>query len=150
MSNPFDLSGRHAVVKACPTASARPSQLHLLVQVRMWRDCTARTWTAPTAPPSTSKALGRRALFVKGDSGDDATIEALADLAEAEIGPLDIWVNNAAALMVKPFLETTTKDWHALLAANLHGYFYGCLAAGRRMAPRRSGRSYGAPDRHFQ
>ena len=35
--------------------------------------------------------------------------------------------------MVKPLLETTDEDWHGLLAANLHGYFYGCRAAGRAM-----------------
>ena len=31
--------------------------------------------------------------------------------------------------MVKPFLEMTDEDWHGLLAANLHGYYYGCRAA---------------------
>src|SRR5262249_17396417 len=36
--------------------------------------------------------------------------------------------------------ETTTEDWHGLLRANLHGYFYGCRAAVRRMLPARSGR----------
>ena len=35
--------------------------------------------------------------------------------------------------MVKPLLETTDEDWHGLLAANLHGYFYGCRAAARAM-----------------
>jgi NAD(P)-dependent dehydrogenase (short-subunit alcohol dehydrogenase family) len=78
--------------------------------------------------------------LVKGDSGDHATVEALAERAENELGPLDIWVNNAARLMVKPFLETKDEDWHGLLAANLHGYFYGCHAASRRMVPRGGGR----------
>jgi NAD(P)-dependent dehydrogenase (short-subunit alcohol dehydrogenase family) len=35
--------------------------------------------------------------------------------------------------MVKPLLETTDEDWHGLLSANLHGYFYGCRAAARAM-----------------
>ena len=34
---------------------------------------------------------------------------------------------------MKPFLEMTDDDWHGLLAANLHGYFYGCRAAARQM-----------------
>jgi NAD(P)-dependent dehydrogenase (short-subunit alcohol dehydrogenase family) len=42
---------------------------------------------------------------------------------------------------VKPILETTDEDWHGLLAANLHGYFYGCRAAARAMtAQGRGGR----------
>jgi NAD(P)-dependent dehydrogenase (short-subunit alcohol dehydrogenase family) len=78
-------------------------------------------------------ALGRRAVLLDGDAGDPAVIERLADTAVSELGGLDVWVNNAARLMVRPFLETTDADWHGLLAANLHGYFYGCRAAARAM-----------------
>ena len=41
--------------------------------------------------------------------------------------------------MVKPFLEMTDEDWHGLLAANLHGYFYGCRAAARQMVAQGTG-----------
>ena len=41
--------------------------------------------------------------------------------------------------MVKPFLELTDDDWHGLLAANLHGYYYGCRAAARRMVAQGGG-----------
>jgi NAD(P)-dependent dehydrogenase (short-subunit alcohol dehydrogenase family) len=78
-------------------------------------------------------AHGRRALMLDGDAGDPAVIDRLAALATAELGGIDVWVNNAARLMVRPLLETTDEDWHGLLAANLHGYFYGCRAAARAM-----------------
>ena len=55
-------------------------------------------------------------------------------------GGIDVWVNNAARLLVKPFVETTDDEWHGLLEANLHGYFYGCRAAARRMISAGSGR----------
>jgi NAD(P)-dependent dehydrogenase (short-subunit alcohol dehydrogenase family) len=54
-------------------------------------------------------------------------------------GGIDVWVNNAARLMVKPFLEMTDDDWHGLLAANLHGYYYGCRAAARQMVAQGGG-----------
>jgi NAD(P)-dependent dehydrogenase (short-subunit alcohol dehydrogenase family) len=79
------------------------------------------------------KALGRHAVLLDGDAGDPAVIEHLAQTAVSELGGIDVWVNNAARLMVRPFLETTDADWHGLLAANLHGYFYGCRAAARAM-----------------
>jgi len=79
------------------------------------------------------EAHGREALVVQGDTGDEAHLRALARAVVDGWGSLDIWVNNAARLMVRPFLETTTDDWHGLLAANLHGYFYGCKAAAERM-----------------
>ena len=53
---------------------------------------------------------------------------------------LDIWVNNAARILVRPFLETTTEAWHDLLGSNLHGYYHGCKAAAERMRDRGRGR----------
>jgi NAD(P)-dependent dehydrogenase (short-subunit alcohol dehydrogenase family) len=79
------------------------------------------------------EAHGRRAIMVDGDAGDSAVVEALAQTAHDELGGIDIWVNNAARMMVRPLLETSDEDWHGLLASNLHGYFYGCRAAARSM-----------------
>jgi NAD(P)-dependent dehydrogenase (short-subunit alcohol dehydrogenase family) len=79
------------------------------------------------------EALGRRAVMVDGDAGDSRVIDALATTAREELGGLDIWLNNAARMMVRPLLETSDDDWHGLLASNLHGYFYGCRAAARSM-----------------
>jgi NAD(P)-dependent dehydrogenase (short-subunit alcohol dehydrogenase family) len=75
-----------------------------------------------------------------GDAGDPAAHEAIAEAAVAAWGGIDIWVNNAAGVMVKPFLETTADDWHRLMAANFHGYFYGCQAAAKVMAGQGAGR----------
>jgi NAD(P)-dependent dehydrogenase (short-subunit alcohol dehydrogenase family) len=83
---------------------------------------------------------GRDAFIVEADTGDPATAAMLAAEATDRWGSLDIWVNNAARLMVKPLVETTDEDWHDLLAANLHGYFYGCRAAASAMYPQRRGR----------
>jgi NAD(P)-dependent dehydrogenase (short-subunit alcohol dehydrogenase family) len=84
--------------------------------------------------------LGRRSLMIDGDTGDSGTVDALAGAAvDAWVG-IDIWVNNAARLFVKPVVETTDEEWHGLLAANLHGYFYGCRAAARQMVAQGRGR----------
>ncbi len=78
-------------------------------------------------------------LMVQGDTGRVEDVERLAEAAIVAFGGIDIWVNNAARLMVKPLLETTDEDWHGLLSANLHGYFYGCRAAARAMAAQGTG-----------
>jgi NAD(P)-dependent dehydrogenase (short-subunit alcohol dehydrogenase family) len=72
-------------------------------------------------------------IFVAGDTGDADAVEGLAARVEGAWGGIDVWVNNAARLFVRPLLDTSDDDWHGLLRANLHGYFYGCRAAARRM-----------------
>jgi NAD(P)-dependent dehydrogenase (short-subunit alcohol dehydrogenase family) len=78
-------------------------------------------------------------FLLAGDTGDPLQVDALAAATRERFGGIDIWVNNAARLMVKPLLDTTDEDWHGLLAGNLHGYFYGCRAAGRIMVEQGTG-----------
>jgi len=79
-------------------------------------------------------------IFVHGDTGDREAVERLAAQVVTEWGGIDVWVNNAARLLVRPIVETSDDDWHGLLAGNLHGYFYGARAAARQMLEQRSGR----------
>jgi NAD(P)-dependent dehydrogenase (short-subunit alcohol dehydrogenase family) len=78
-------------------------------------------------------------IFVAGDTGDPDAVESLAERVATTWGGIDVWVNNAARLLVKPVVETSDDDWHDLLRGNLHGYFYGCRAAAERMIPAGSG-----------
>lgn len=83
---------------------------------------------------------GRDAVVFEADTGDPATAEKLVDTATSRWGSLDIWVNNAARLLVKPLIGTSDDDWHGLLEANLHGYFYGSRAAATVMYRQSRGR----------
>jgi NAD(P)-dependent dehydrogenase (short-subunit alcohol dehydrogenase family) len=132
------LEGRRAVVTGCAQGIGRGIALAL---ARAGAD-VAGIDLDPSAGDTEEgiRALGRRALLHAGSTGDPAVIERLADAVADEWGGVDIWVNNAARLMVKPILETSDEDWHGLLAANLHGYFYGCRAAARLMAAGDGGR----------
>lgn len=86
------------------------------------------------------RAAGREVILQQGDAGDPAAHDGIARAAVEAWGGIDVWVNNAAGVMVKPFLETTVEDWHRLMGANFHGYFYGCQAAARVMAGQGGGR----------
>jgi NAD(P)-dependent dehydrogenase (short-subunit alcohol dehydrogenase family) len=72
-------------------------------------------------------------IFVHGNTGDREAVDGLAARVVDEWGRIDVWVNNAALLMVRPLAETSDDDWHGLLYGNLHGYFYGSRAAARQM-----------------
>jgi 3-oxoacyl-[acyl-carrier protein] reductase len=82
---------------------------------------------------------GRTALMVEGTTSSADEVEAFAERVERELGPIDIWVNNASRMHTQPFLEMSDESWHDVLGSNLHGYYHGCRAALRRMVPRRAG-----------
>jgi NAD(P)-dependent dehydrogenase (short-subunit alcohol dehydrogenase family) len=136
----FDLSGRRAVVTG---ASRGIGQATAVALARAGADVASIHLPDPEGAAETAAAVeaaGRRALMVEGTTADAAAVDAFASRVEDELGPIDVWVNNAARIMVRPFLEMADEDWHALLGSNLHGYYHGCRAALRRMAPRRAGR----------
>jgi NAD(P)-dependent dehydrogenase (short-subunit alcohol dehydrogenase family) len=129
----FDLRGRRAVVTGVSTGIGSAIALAL---ASAGAHVAGIYKTDPSGAERTEAGVRERGvdcLLVPGDTGDREQVDALASLAVERFGGIDIWVNNAARLMVKPLLETSDEDWHGLLAANLHGYFYGCRAAGRAM-----------------
>jgi NAD(P)-dependent dehydrogenase (short-subunit alcohol dehydrogenase family) len=79
-------------------------------------------------------------IAVEADTGDSRAVDGLARRVVDEWGGIDVWVNNAARLMVRPVLATSDQDWQNLLRGNLNGYFYGCRAAARQMTDQGGGR----------
>lgn len=83
--------------------------------------------------------LGGRALPILTDVSDDLQVEAAADRAEQEFGPIDIWINNAMVSVLSPALQMTAADYRRVTEVTYLGYVYGTVAALRRMMPRDRG-----------
>jgi NAD(P)-dependent dehydrogenase (short-subunit alcohol dehydrogenase family) len=132
----FDLTGRRAVVTG---ASSGIGAAVAIALAHAGADVAGVALEPADETAAAIRSAGRRAVMLVGDTGSPDTLERLARAAVDELGGIDIWVNNAARLMVKPVAETTDDDWHGLLAPNLHGYFYGCRAAARRMLEQGTG-----------
>jgi len=67
-------------------------------------------------------------------------IRAMVTRAESELGPLSIFVNSAAILDDKLFLESGPADWERMLSVCLHGPMLGLRAVLPGMVERGSGR----------
>jgi len=74
-----------------------------------------------------------RVLATYLDVTDNASIIAAADLAQQELGGLDIWVNNAGIYPNVVLLEMTDELWDKVMAVNPRGVFASSREAARRM-----------------
>ena len=83
---------------------------------------------------------GGRALVVTTDVTRYGDVELLMDRTVAELGRLDIVVNNSGIARVAPLAELSPDDWQAVLGVNLTGVFHGCRAAARYLIAQRSGK----------
>ena len=83
---------------------------------------------------------GGQGFIRVGDVDSTSDVDALADAVASQWGGIDVWVNNAARLLAKPFLEMSDDDWLAILNTNLLGYVRGARAAARHMVPVAAGR----------
>jgi NAD(P)-dependent dehydrogenase (short-subunit alcohol dehydrogenase family) len=64
---------------------------------------------------------GGKAVPLQMDIGDPASIEAAISRLHAEVGPISILVNNAAAWVVKEFKDTTPSDVDRVVGITLIG-----------------------------
>lgn len=77
---------------------------------------------------------GRTALLIPGDIQSAAHCQMIVDRAVAELGGVDILVNNAAFQKTYDSLdEITDEDWQKTFQTNITAMFYLCRAAARVM-----------------
>lgn len=70
---------------------------------------------------ATIRCKGRRAMTVKADVANRQEVEAMVDQVWAELGPIDVLVNNAGIETIVPFLDLTDEQWTRLNDVNLRG-----------------------------
>ena len=83
--------------------------------------------------------LGGEALVVPTDVSDHAAVEAAADAVERDLGPIDVWVNDAMSTVFAPFLQVTAEEFRRATEVTYLGTVHGTMAALRRMVPRDRG-----------
>ncbi|MDT7687437.1 MAG: hypothetical protein QOE46_196 [Acidobacteriota bacterium] len=83
--------------------------------------------------------LGGRALVLPLDVSDAEAVEHAAETVERELGPIDVWVNNAMLSVFSPVRKMKPEEYKRVTEVTYLGYVYGTLAALKRMLPRDRG-----------
>ncbi|HEX8931477.1 MAG TPA: SDR family oxidoreductase [Actinomycetota bacterium] len=84
-------------------------------------------------------SAGGRPLVLPAEVADPRAVEAAADSAERELGPVDVWVNNAVTSLLAPFTEVSPEEFRRVTEVAYLGQVHGTRAALRRMLPRDRG-----------
>jgi NAD(P)-dependent dehydrogenase (short-subunit alcohol dehydrogenase family) len=82
---------------------------------------------------------GGTGLAVETDVADPEAVEQAAATVEAQLGPIDVWVNDAMATVFAPFHEITPEEYRRSTEVTYLGTVHGTMAALRRMRGRGAG-----------
>ena len=137
--NPFDLSGRRALVtgsgQGIGLALARALAEAGAVPVLNGRDAAKLRAAADGLD-----ADGLRVEIAAFDVTDYDAVQAGVDRIEREWGPIDILVNNAGIQRRAPLQDFAPETWRELMRTNLDSVFYVAQAVARHMLGRRRGK----------
>lgn len=84
-------------------------------------------------------AAGVQALTVPTDVARFTEVDAAAERVEAELGPIDVWVNNAMTTVFSPLRDITPAEFERAVGVTFLGQVWGTMAALTRMRPRDQG-----------
>ncbi len=85
------------------------------------------------------RGLGVAAVAQSADVADFAALDRAATGIEQELGPIDVWVNNAMATIFAPFDRITPEEFRRGTEVTYLGQVHGTMVALSRMRPRNQG-----------
>src|SRR5687767_4599817 len=85
--------------------------------------CVGRTKESIDAAAELVREAGGTAISVLCDVSNHASVDAMTAEVNADLGGIDILVNNAAIYPRRAWTEITPEEWDQVLGTNLTGYF---------------------------
>ncbi len=85
------------------------------------------------------EARGGKALVIPADVADANAVDQAAEQVEQELGPIDVWVNDAMTTIFAPVEQITPEEFKRTTEVTYLGFVYGTMAALKRMKPRDRG-----------
>ena len=84
-------------------------------------------------------SAGQRGLALLVDVSDHDAVDAAAARVEDELGPIDVWVNNAMTTVFGRASDVSPEEFERATRVTYLGQVWGTMAALRRMRPRNAG-----------
>ena len=87
----------------------------------------------------TAQELGNGTIALELDVTDRASVDAFVAGVEEQLGPIDVYINNAGIMQLGRFLEEDDRTAHRMVDINIHGVIYGSKAVLPGMVQRNRG-----------
>jgi len=100
----------------------------------------SRSRDAVSDAVSEIEALGRRSLAVSTDVTVESEVKSMVAAVTSALGRIDILVNAAGIVNIKPTIEYSLQEWEEVINVNLKGTFLCCREAGRVMLQQEKGK----------
>jgi len=137
MANPFDLTGKVAIVTGANTGIGQGIALALAAA---GADVALVGRSAASETADKVRALGRKAEIVSADLSTIEPVQRVVDETVEKLGGLHILVNNAGIIRRADSVDFTEEDWDAVMDTNLKSVFFLCQAAAKQMIPNGGGK----------
>ena len=137
VANPFDLTGRAAIVTGANTGIGQA------IAVALSQAGASVAGVGRSSMDETAALVAENGGRFHPISADLSTIEPVARIVSEAIdafGRLDILVNNAGIIRRGDAIDFTEADWDAVVDTNLKTAFFLSQAAGRHMISQASGK----------
>jgi NAD(P)-dependent dehydrogenase (short-subunit alcohol dehydrogenase family) len=136
----FELTGRAAIVTGGGSGIGRQMATGLAEAGANLVLCARKPERCEEAAAELERGLGVRAIGMRCDVRDPAEIQAVVDRTKAELGSVDVLVNNAGTSWGAPAEDHPLEGWQKVIDVNLTGVFLFAQAAGRVMIDQGSGK----------
>jgi len=128
MDSPFDLSGQVVAVTGASSGIGEATAL-ACAQAGAAVALAARRAERIQSLAERIISEGGRAIAVPTDVGEEAQAGAFIERAHAELGRLDVLVNNAGVMLLGPIENAPTEEWRQMIHVNVFGVLYCTHAA---------------------
>lgn len=136
MHNPFDLTGKVAIVTGASTGIGQGIAIAL---AKAGADVAGVARTSVDEASREVIAAGRKFLPIKADLASIDPIQGIVEQTVAWGGRVDILVNNAGIIRRADAIDFSEKDWDDVLNVNLKSVFFLSQAFARQLLKQKSG-----------
>lgn len=140
MSNPYDVTGKVALVTGASSGIGAATARMLAANGASVAINFHQNKAGAEKVCDEIVSAGGKAIFVQADVAKESEVDALIKHAVAELGPIDVLVNNAGSLIERlRILELTEERWDEVIDLNLKSAYLCCRAVAAAMIERKTG-----------